>query len=205
MYKRVSSTRVKPIINGDPVFNTHTESVVRQLGLYQIDQSYAYFVGNKESDATSIPADIKFHDELDLSDQEMISLFSSRLQNSNFKISQSFSTPTFIDYGVDALFKVSDQHEYLLRCEKCNHHNLPQFNLNFVHIPGLKADVADLAELEPEHVHGVNLSSPTSCVRSARSPEPARRLAPSVGSRAPGCPDPWLPGYAVLHLPHHHP
>lgn len=140
MFKRVSRTRARPLVESEKVFNLETptgEKPVRSMELYQIGTSFGYFTGNKESDATSIPADLLFHDELDLSDMQMIALFQSRLQNSNFKITHKFSTPTFVGYGIDAAFNSSDQHEYLCRCESCGHWNLPDFFPQFLHLPGL--------------------------------------------------------------------
>ncbi len=118
MYKRVSSTRFAPMINTEHVFNLGFDKPIRRMDLFQINQSFGYFVGNKESDATSINADLLFHDEVDLSDQEMLGLFQSRLQGSDYRITQGFSTPTFEGFGIDASFRASDQHEYMCKCLK---------------------------------------------------------------------------------------
>jgi hypothetical protein len=195
MYKRVSATRVKPLVNSEKVFNMGDPQPIRQMGLYQIDQSFAYFTGNKESDATSIPADIKLHDELDLSEQEIISLFSSRLQNSDYKIDQAFSTPTFTGYGIDAKFQVSDQHEYLLRCTSCNHHNIPLFNLDFVTIPGLTADLNSIMDLSDEILDPLDLSQ--AYLRCERCSEPLDRNTPSLREWVPKFPARKGRGYYV--------
>ncbi len=157
MMKRVSQTRFGPMIQEGKVFNLGFDKPIRSIQLYQINQSFGYFTGNKESDATSINADFLFHDELDLSDQEMIALFQSRLQGSDYRITQSFSTPTFEGFGIDAGFKASDQHEYLLKCEKCNHHNLPTFTPDHITIPGLPSDLNDLIEIDVDIAARLNL------------------------------------------------
>lgn len=159
MKKRVSQTRFGPMIAGEKVFNLGYDKPIRSMDLYQINQSFGYFTGNKESDATSINADALFHDEVDLSDQEMLGLFQSRLQGSDYKITQGFSTPTFEGFGIDATFNASDQHEYMLRCNKCRHHNIPDFNPNFVHIPGLSSDLNDLSEIDSEMVSRLDLGA----------------------------------------------
>jgi hypothetical protein len=157
MRDRMSQTRVRPIIESEPVFNPATqEKPVRQKGLYQIDQSFAYFTGNTEGDATSISADILYHDELDLSDQEMIALFQSRLQGSDYKITQAFSTPSYTGYGIDALYTNSDQLEYLYRCPSCNHHQIPTFEPRFVCLPGLNKDVEDLSMLSQDQISAID-------------------------------------------------
>lgn len=198
MFKRLSSTRVKPLLETEPVFNQYSGSQTRNTGLYQIDESYGYFVGNKESDATSIPADLKFHDELDLSDQDMISLFTSRLQNSSYKISQSFSTPTFIGYGVDGRYQVSDQHEYLLRCPHCRHYNIPDFTPQFITIPGLKADLTDLGELTRDHLKGVDLDE--AYIRCESCGNPIDRNDPAQSEWVPKFPGAKTRGYKVRPL-----
>ncbi len=195
MYKRVSATRVKPLIGSEKVFNMGDPQPIRQLGLYQINSSFGYFTGNKESDATSIPADLKFHDELDLSDDEMISLFSSRLQNSDYKIDQSFSTPTYEGYGIDGKFQVSDQHEYLLRCPHCRHHNIPLFNPEFVTIPGLTSDINDFIDITDEMVDGIDLTK--AYIRCERCGNPLDRHAPSLREWVPKFPGRKGRGYFV--------
>lgn len=154
MYKKLSKARVKPLITSTQAFSLSGfgDKPTRSVDLYEIAGSHAYFAGLTEGEATSTPADILFHDELDLSDQTMIALYQSRLQNSDWKLTQKFSTPTHPGYGIDASYKISDQHEYLIRCEACNHHQIPEFNETFVVIPGfdhhkplLELDESDLA------------------------------------------------------------
>jgi hypothetical protein len=153
MRDRVSQTRAKPLIDSEPVFNPpNTDKPIRQKGLYQIGDSFGYFTGSTEGDATSIPADMLLHDEIDLTDQQMIGLFQSRLQASRFKIRQAFSTPTFHGYGIDSLYSVSDQHEYLYRCPGCRQHQIPEFAPRFLALPGLNSDQSDLSLLSPDEI-----------------------------------------------------
>ncbi|WP_181181013.1 phage terminase large subunit family protein [Mesorhizobium sp. B2-4-5] len=149
MYKRVSKTRIKPLVDDELVFNQHDASKKpgRSMDLYQIDDSFGFITGGKEGDATSINADIMFNDEVDLTDQEILALYGSRLQGSDIKMRQGFSTPTFEGYGIDSMYKASDQHEFLCRCG-CGHWNLPVFSPRFVRIPGLSADLNDLSEID---------------------------------------------------------
>lgn len=145
MRNRVSQTRVRPIIEEDKVFNTEfDEEAVRSKGLIQFGQSFLYLTGAKEGDATSIPADMVINDEIDLTDEEMLGLFRSRLQGSSYKINQKFSTPTYPRAGVSKDFNESDQHEYFVKCEACNHQQVPTFTRAFCHIPGLNDKAEDL-------------------------------------------------------------
>lgn len=153
MYERVSKARVKPIVNEDKVFNTAsdaTNKVVRSTEMMQFDQSFLYLVPALESAATSISADFVMNDEVDLSDQKMISLFNSRLQASKFQISQKFSTPSFPSYGIDLNWKVSDQHLWMCRCDGCGHVQHPEFDRRFVHLPGVPDHIEDLTHITVE-------------------------------------------------------
>lgn len=170
MYRRVAQTRFLPMINENEVFNLGTDKPVRSVGICQINQSFGFLTGGKEGDATSINADLLFHDELDLSDQEMIALYQSRLQGSSYKITQSFSTPTYEGFGVDAQFSVSDQHEYLHRCSGCGHHNIPEFTDRFIHLPGLKVDLESLLELDEELLETINLAEAAVVCERCRTP-----------------------------------
>lgn len=159
MRDRVSQTRVKPLIEEEPVFNQHAPFTkpIRHKGLYQIDQSFAYITGSTEGDATSIPADILFNDEVDLTDQQMLGLFQSRLQGSNYKITQAFSTPTFIGYGIDAKFNVSDQHLWMYRCPCCRHYQDITFHPRFIALPGNTVDAEDLTLLDHDQIAKIDM------------------------------------------------
>ena len=155
MFKRMSTTRIKPLVEEEKAFNLETrtgEKPTRSMGLYQVGSSFMFVTGATEGDATSISADLVMNDEIDLTDQQMLALFNSRLQNSDFKINQRFSTPTFSNFGVDKGFQVSDQHEYLCKCSCCNHWNSPIFRPQFIHVPGLTADINDLTEIDEQMI-----------------------------------------------------
>lgn len=152
MYERISNSRIKPIVDNDKIFNTpydKANKATRSMSMKQFGDSFMYIVPAIESAATSINADFVFNDEVDLSDQAMIALFNSRLQGSKHRISQRFSTPTFPGYGVDADWQTSDQHHYMVRCECCGHWTHPQFNRDFIVLPGAP-DTADLWDITEE-------------------------------------------------------
>jgi hypothetical protein len=134
------------------------EKPVRRQDLVQIGDSFGYITGCTEGEATSIPADILFHDELDLSPQDIIGLYQSRLQGSDMKITQAFSTPTFMGYGVDRQYSLSDQHHYLVRCGSCNHWQFPIFDHRFISVPKLDFEVEKLTDLTAEQIADLNLT-----------------------------------------------
>lgn len=156
MFKRISKTRIKPLVQGEKAFSSMNEDKSSNaMDLYEIQGSFAFITGMTEGDATSIDADILMHDELDLSDQKIIGLYQSRIQNSRFRITQKFSTPTFPDYGIDAVYNVSDQHEYMCVCDACNHWQVPLFDIRFLHLSGYHGS-GKLTDLTADEVGHLN-------------------------------------------------
>lgn len=166
MRKKNVQTRVLPLAETERAFAPREgEKWVRSIGLIQLGTSFLYMTGSKTGDATSTDADFVFEDEYDLHDMSIAALFSSRLQNSDWKIERYFSTPTFTEFGVDALYKQSDQQHYLIKCDHCNHWQFPLFDLKWVHIPGLPSDWNDLYELDTEKVEHFGMDLAASYVR----------------------------------------
>lgn len=163
MFTKVYNGRLKPILEQDDVFNPpalNGSKPTRSKDQIQIRDSFGYMTACTEGDATSITADFLFHDELDLSPQEIIALYQSRLQNSDMKMTQAFSTPTFVNYGIDKKYRLTDQREYIIKCEACNHHQIPRFTPDFVvlkHMPEvddfMKMSAQDVASLDLEGAH----------------------------------------------------
>lgn len=160
MFKRISQTRVKPIVDGDKAFNMEDDAdSIRSMALMQFGRSFLFCTGATEGDATSISADFLMHDELDITSQEMIGLFQSRLQNSNWKITQAFSTPTFTGFGVDRRYAQSDMREYVCRCVSCREVQIPLYTRDFIHIPGLSDDLEHLTDLDSKDVINLDLAN----------------------------------------------
>jgi hypothetical protein len=171
LMSRVSQTRIKPLVERDAVFNTDADaSAVRSKQIMQFGESFLYITGCTEADATSTSADAIFNDEVDLSPQEMLSLFNSRLQDSDWKIRQRFSTPTFPSYGIDLSYSSSDQRVYKVRCDSCGHWNLPEFSRSHCVIPGLPDFIDELTELEVSHIDELDLESAYVCCDKCRKP-----------------------------------
>lgn len=158
MFKRVYNARMKPILDADAVFNPPMGAQpIRNSGMTQILDSFGYITGCTEGDATSISADFVMHDELDLSPMDMIGLFQSRMQNSTMKMTQSFSTPTFLDFGINRGYQLSDQQEYLAKCPCCNHWQIPRFDFAFLKIPDFHLEVEKITDITPEQIAEMQL------------------------------------------------
>lgn len=153
MYKRISDVRIRPIVMHDKVFNPPAIlKPIRRKDLMELGRSKLYIAPAIEGTATSIDADAVFVDEIDLSDQTMIALLNSRMQNSDLKIKQQFSTPTFPAYGVHSTYEMTDKRLYLRKCHACNHWNNPTFSRRFVHVGGLNKMIENLTDIESVHI-----------------------------------------------------
>lgn len=153
MFTRVYNTRLKPLIEQDDIFNPPMDnSPVRRRDTVQIRDSFGYITGCTEGDATSTPADFLMHDELDLSPEDMIALYQSRLQNSEMKVTQKFSTPTFVGFGIDKSYGLSDQREYLYRCPSCNHWQIMRFCFEQLYIPNYRLETTTITDLTAEEI-----------------------------------------------------
>lgn len=158
MRKKNVQTRVLPMAEETKAFAVpEGQSWVRSIILIELNKSFLYITGSKEGDATSTDADFVFLDEYDLHDKDIAALFNSRLQNSDWKIERYFSTPTFTEFGVDKLYRMSDQMLYMIKCDSCNHWQFPMFEPKFVIMPGLPSDWADLTELSQETIDSYNI------------------------------------------------
>lgn len=151
----MSNTRIQPILEDGKIFNTG-ERLTRSMEMKQIGNSFLVLPVATEDAATSISADFVIVDEVDLTDEAVLGLFNSRLQNSDFAIRQDFSTPSFADYGIDASYKITDQREYMIKCSCCNHWQIPEFTKKFVRIPGL-SDSVELIDITQDIAEGLDL------------------------------------------------
>ena len=183
MFERVSATRLKPILDNDRVFDT--PGGTRTKDIKQVGHSFLYVTAANEKDATSTPADAVFNDEVDLSDQKMLVLFNSRMQNSTLKINQRFSTPTFPGYGIDLSYQSSDKHLYLVKCECCNHWQWPEFDRRFVELIGLPDDIEDFLEIDQSYVDLLDITN--SYIKCEKCHRPLNLTNPELRQ--------WVPEY----------
>lgn len=93
-----------------------------KLGLKKMSQGFVYFRGsNSLSAITSVAGDAIFVDELDRMVPENIPYFEKRLEHSDLQYQRWASTPTYSNVGIHARYMKSDQMEYHVQCDHCNH------------------------------------------------------------------------------------
>lgn len=180
MFTKTYNGRIKPILEKDDVFNPpSTSKPTRSKDQIQIRDSFVYITACTEGDATSLSADYLMHDELDLSPQEIIALYQSRVQGSDMQITQSFSTPTFANFGIDKRYKMSDKREYFVKCDHCNHWQVPRFEPKFIHLNNYKFDVERFDELTTQQIAMLDLEDSyvrcERCERRLNLGDPERR------------------------------
>lgn len=91
------------------------------LGLKKMTMGFCYLRGsNSLPGIISIAGDCIFVDEVDRMMAENIPYFEKRLEHSSLKHQRWASTPTLTDFGINKLFKDTDQTTYLLKCNHCN-------------------------------------------------------------------------------------
>jgi hypothetical protein len=160
MFTKTYNGRIKPILESDDIFNPPTTiKPTRSKDQIQIRDSFGYITACTEGDATSLSADFLFHDELDLSPQEIIALYQSRIQGSDVQITQSFSTPSFVNYGIDKRYKMSDMREYVMKCGACGHYQIPRFTPKFIHLEDYSFDVENFTDLTTQQISMLNLEN----------------------------------------------
>jgi len=158
MFTKTYNGRIKPILEADAVFNPPSAmKPTRSKDQVQIRDSFGYITACTEGDATSLSADFLFHDELDLSPQEIIALYQSRLQGSDMQITQSFSTPTFAGFGIDKNYQLTDQREYFAKCPGCNRWHIPLFKPAFIHLKKLPFDIENFTDLTAQQIAMLDL------------------------------------------------
>ena len=110
--------KVDAMIRTNPVLQDLVKS--DRMNLKRFNNRYIYYRGSYvEREAITISADLLINDELDRSDQKILSIYNSRLQASKFGWKWRFSNPSVNNFGVHELWLNSDQHRWIIQCEKC--------------------------------------------------------------------------------------
>jgi hypothetical protein len=137
-------TRVDTVINNSPALKSAINPQLNNAEIKQIYESLVYFRGtNGKTAAISIPADCIVSDEIDRSDPETLTQYTSRLTHSPFKWRRNFSTPTIKGYGIELLMQTSRRFVNLCKCAHCNEWFRPDF-FEHVKIPGYDGELKAL-------------------------------------------------------------
>jgi hypothetical protein len=113
--------KVNPMLKRNPVLAAMVKNTDNK-SLKEIGDRWLYFKGAfSEGEAISTSADLIVADEFDRSNQGVLSMYQSRLQASKYRWFWRFSNPSLPSFGVDELFKRSDQMHWFITCPHCGH------------------------------------------------------------------------------------
>jgi hypothetical protein len=121
-------TRLDPLLKASPMLNG-LRGIPDNMQTKAIGNSFVYFQeGTMEP--RSIPIDLLFVDEVDLTAPENIGTATNRLDDSSWKLRYYLSTPTVNNYGIHKMWLASDMRKWLVKCPKCNKEQEIQWDQN---------------------------------------------------------------------------
>ena len=124
-----SKGRFAPLINDNPTISANVQNT-DAANIKRIGRSMLYLRGARatksiegskrtSSQLKSVPVDRIVFDEYDEMEPAMVDLALERISHSQVKEEYYLSTPSIPDYGIDALFQMSDQRHWLIKCPAC--------------------------------------------------------------------------------------
>lgn len=128
--KGLVTPKINPLIEYNPAIKQLVRGVDSE-SIKRLQDNYVYYRGaNAESQAISISADVLKIDELDRSNAQVAEMFQSRLDASDYKWLRRFSNPSAVGFGVDALYKDSNQLHWFVKCSHCGWDRYIDFETN---------------------------------------------------------------------------
>lgn len=86
------------------------------------DVRFVYYRGAySQKEAINFSVDMLIRDEIDRSDQKVMSTYPSRMDASEHKLTWDLSNPTAIGFGIDLSYQESDQMHWFVKCNHCGH------------------------------------------------------------------------------------
>jgi len=144
--KTFAKTRLDPIVRTSPALSSALNVTADNTEIKQFGNSFVYVKGTVgASAAISVPADGVFNDEVDFSDQEVMSNYQSRLTHSPYKLKYKFSTPTVGGFGISAEFEASRRHWNMAKCYHCGEWFVPDYHKH-VRVPGFTGDLREITK-----------------------------------------------------------
>lgn len=139
-------TRIDPIVDSSTYLSEMVSKDVDNSSVKRFGDSYIYLKGAQvDRQAISVPADMLITDEVDNSNQDVITLFESRLIHSDWKLTVKLSTPTIPGYGIDLLYAQSRRKMNFCKCCHCNEWFYPDY-FKHVRIPGYSGSLDALSK-----------------------------------------------------------
>jgi len=139
-------TRINPVVDGSPYLKELVDKNVDNTSIKRFSNSYLYLKGCQvDRQAISVPADMLVCDEVNNSDQDVLSLFESRLIHSAYALRVFLSTPSIPNFGIDRMFKQSKQKYSMCQCTSCRNWFVPEYH-DHVKVPGFDDDLQKITK-----------------------------------------------------------
>jgi hypothetical protein len=134
------------VVDGSPYLRELVSSDVDNASVKRFGDSYVYLKGCQvDRHAISVPADMVVFDEVDNSDQNVMTLYESRIIHSPYKMTVKLSTPTIPGYGISKAFDQSRRKFNFAQCPCCNEWFYPEY-YRHVRVPGFDKPLAEIAK-----------------------------------------------------------
>ena len=119
---KFAKSRINPVVEASRTLSDLVPPGADSAELKQFGSSFLYVVGTSgQSSPISIPADMLVRDEVDFSNQALLSMFFSRLGHAEEGgWIRDFSTPTVDKYGISADFDSTTKGRYVVKCYHCS-------------------------------------------------------------------------------------
>lgn len=127
VYDMVNS-RLHDIISESPYISSAI-SEIDNVRMKKFKKSWLHFI-EMSVPPRMLDADWMLNDEVDLSNQQFLQQAISRLDASQIGVHHQISTPTIDGFGIDALYALSDQKQWFVKCGYCNHEQVMTWELN---------------------------------------------------------------------------
>ena len=137
-------TRISPIVDSSPYLKELVSLDVDNSSVKRFGDSYVYLKGCQvDRQAISTPADMVIFDEQDNSDQDVMTLFESRIIHSPYKMTVKLSTPTIPGYGISKAFDTSKRKFNFAKCPCCSEWFYPEYYAH-IKIPGYAGKLEEI-------------------------------------------------------------
>jgi hypothetical protein len=149
--RRLSGNYVRPFIDQSPVKSlwtgTNTENSVLQRSFKNQSRMYFSFALLDADRVRGLSCDRVNYDEVQDMDPDHIPIIREVMSHSKWGISWYTGTPKTEDNTIEKLWKRSSQAEWFIKCERCNHWNIPSKEFDVVEMIGPLRD--DISEQNP--------------------------------------------------------
>lgn len=125
------ANRIDRLFNNVPYYNNQMSKAqgdADSSSMKHYGKAALKFVGsNTPNEFKEFPADVLVIDEFDECDADNIAKAPDRIKASEHRIKKLVGNPTFEDFGIDAEFKLSDQKEWVVKCDECGNYQKLDF------------------------------------------------------------------------------